>query len=123
MKGMIMENNWLQSQSIGMDREESELHWIARDIVRELRKHGFTAEAQPNRQILALAEEVGEFVGAYRRWTGQARRTGTETDAKFELADIVITAYVTAAELGWDLDAIVRLKAATIFTRGWGHAG
>lgn len=98
---------------------ESELRWIARDIVEALRANGFTKEEQPNRQIIALGEEVGEFLGAYRRWTGQARRTGTEREAQLELADVVITAYVTATELGWDLDAIVRDKASNIFQRGW----
>lgn len=71
------------------------------------------------RQVLNLAEEVGEFVGAYRRWTGQARRSGTETEARIELADVVITAYVTAAEAGWDLDADIRTKLDVVFTRGW----
>ena len=64
-----------------------------------LRRNGFDPEQAVNRQVLGLAEEVGEFVGAYRRWSGQARRTGSAEDMWEELADVVITAFVTAHEL------------------------
>jgi NTP pyrophosphatase (non-canonical NTP hydrolase) len=47
-------------------------------------------------QVLCLAEEAGEFVGAYRRWAGMARRQGPWADVRAELADVAITAYVTA---------------------------
>lgn len=70
-------------------------------------------------QVIALAEECGEFIGAYRRWTGQARRTGPFADVRAELADVVITAYVVAVKLGVDLDAAVQDKAQTIFSRPW----
>lgn len=96
-----------------------DLEKAAEEIVRELRKNGFTAEEQPHRQALALAEEVGEFVGAYRRWTGQARRTDIESHVIEELSDVVITAYVTAAEHGWDLNSAIRYKLSEIMSRGW----
>lgn len=74
-----------------------------------------------NRQALALAEECGEFIGAYRRWSGQARRNGATAkgrrEMEVELADVVITAYVTAAALGFDLDARVAEKLAIIRER------
>ena len=70
-------------------------------------------------QVLCLAEEVGEFVAAYRRWAGMARRTGEWADVQAELADVVITAYVTADVLGIDLDAAWWAKAEQILTRGW----
>ncbi|MFI6516970.1 hypothetical protein ACIBF1_15555 [Spirillospora sp. NPDC050679] len=79
----------------------------------------FDADGAPNRQALALAEEVGEFVGAYRRWSGQARRTGPFSDVCEELADVVITAYVTAAVLDIDLDNAIAAKTGVLFTRGW----
>ena len=79
----------------------------------------FTPGALPVQQVLALAEEAGEFTAAYRRWAGMARRTGTWDEVEAELADVVITAYVTAAVLGIDLDAAARAKTAVIFTRGW----
>lgn len=95
------------------------LDYEADQIVKELRANGFTVEDQPERQALALAEEVGEFVGAWRRWRGQARRSDTVDHVIEELADVVITAYVTAAEQGWDLNEAVRNKLNTIMTRGW----
>lgn len=93
----------------------------AREIVKHLRANNFAKETSPDRQALALAEEVGEFVGAYRRWSGQARRTGTEQEVRAELADVVITAFVTAEEQGWDLDADIAAKLDIILTRGWGN--
>ncbi|WP_067831114.1 MazG nucleotide pyrophosphohydrolase domain-containing protein [Actinomadura kijaniata] len=87
-------------------------------IAERLRAH-FPADNERDRQVMALAEEVGEFVGAYRRWSGNARRTGSFDDVRDELADVVITAYVTAAVLDVDLDEAVGAKAARLFTRGW----
>lgn len=92
-------------------------------IVECLRGNGFDAEHAVNRQVLALAEEVGEFVGAYRRWSGQARRTGTAQEMHTELADVVITAFVTAHELGVDIEAVIAAKLHTIHTRGWREPG
>ena len=96
-----------------------DLSRAACEIVHNLRDNGFTLEEQPDRQALALAEEAGEFVGAYRRWRGLARRTDTETHVIEELADVVITAYVTAAERGWPLERYIKDKLGVIMTRGW----
>jgi NTP pyrophosphatase (non-canonical NTP hydrolase) len=83
-----------------------------------LREH-FDPATLPVQQVLALAEEAGEFTAAYRRWAGLARRTGPWHDVEAELADVVITAYVTAHVLGIDLDAACRAKTEVVFTRGW----
>jgi NTP pyrophosphatase (non-canonical NTP hydrolase) len=91
----------------------------AENIVKHLRANGFTVETQPDRQALALAEEVGEFIQEWRRWRGQARQQGTVAAVTSELADVVITAYVTAAEQGWDLNDAIESKLNSIFTRGW----
>ena len=88
------------------------------EIAARLREY-FAPAALPIQQVLALAEEAGEFTAAYRRWAGMARRTGTWDHVEAELANVVITAYVTAAVLGIDLDAAARAKTAVIFTRGW----
>jgi NTP pyrophosphatase (non-canonical NTP hydrolase) len=96
----------------------SDLADFAATVIKHLREH-FPAEGEMDRQVLALAEEAGEFTGAYRRWSGQARRTGTFGDMAAELADVVITAYVTAETLGIDLDEAWRRKAQAIMTRGW----
>jgi NTP pyrophosphatase (non-canonical NTP hydrolase) len=95
------------------------LRELARVITAHLHANGFPAEGGANRQVLALAEECGEFVGAYRRWSGQARRTGTAEEMQAELADVVITAFVTAEELGIDLDKVITDKAGVVLTRGW----
>lgn len=93
---------------------------VALRIVQHLRENGFTLEEQPDRQALALGEETGEFLQAYRQWRGMARRNDkTVEDVKSELADVIITAYVTAAERGWDIDRVIEEKTLDIFTRGW----
>jgi NTP pyrophosphatase (non-canonical NTP hydrolase) len=74
-------------------------------------------------QIMTLAEETGEFVGAMRRWRGMARRMGTEDEAKAELADVIISAYAMASVMGWDVDALVEGKLDKIMTRGWKESG
>lgn len=79
----------------------------------------FPAGGRDVQQVLCLAEEVGEFVAAYRRWSGRARRSGPWSDVCDELADVVIAAYVTADVLGIDLDAAAAAKVARVVTRGW----
>lgn len=70
------------------------------------------------RQALAVAEERGEFVGAFCRWQGLSRRTDTGFhEMAAELADVVITAYVAAAYLAVDLDATVEAKAAEVIAK------
>ena len=91
---------------------------VAASLASRLREH-FDPDTLPVQQVLALAEEAGEFTAAYRRWAGLARRRGPWHDVEAELADVVITAYVTAAVLGIDLDAAARAKAEVVFTRGW----
>lgn len=78
-------------------------------IVDRLRANGFTMQDSARRQMLGLAEEAGEFVGAYRRWVGLARRGGTAKQVWAELADVVITAYVTAVEVNVHLDDSIPL--------------
>jgi NTP pyrophosphatase (non-canonical NTP hydrolase) len=90
----------------------------AAQLADRLREH-FDPATLPVQQVLALAEEAGEFTAAYRRWAGLARRTGPWDDVRAELADVVITAYITADVLGIDLDAAWRAKAEVVFTRGW----
>ena len=102
-----------------MDINTGNLRELARVISENLRANGFPAEGAVNRQVLALAEETGEFVGAYRRWSGQARRTGTADEMRAELADVIITAFATAEELGIDLDQAITEKANVVLTRGW----
>lgn len=90
----------------------------AAEIELALVSAGFT-ERPWVRQTLALSEEAGEFVGAVRRWSGNARRQGTFAEVKEELADVVITAFVTANTLNIDLPAEISKKLDVLMTRGW----
>lgn len=94
--------------------------FLAKEIVKNIDEH-FPSDplVRDMRQALCLAEEAGEAAGAVRRYLGQARRTGTFEDAMAELADVIITTYVMAHQLGGDLDEAIDQKAAKIFTRGW----
>ena len=87
-------------------------------LAARLREHSGPATL-PVQQVLAVAGEAGEFTAACRRWAGLARRPGTWDNVTAELADVVITAYVTAAVPGIDLDAAWRAKTEAVFTRGW----
>lgn len=100
-----------------------DLQAMARDISLKLEAAGFPRAEAATRQVFNLAEEVGEFVGAYRRWKGMARRTGSFEDVARELADVVITAYVTAIELDIDLDGEISSKLEVIYSRGWHEGG
>jgi NTP pyrophosphatase (non-canonical NTP hydrolase) len=82
-------NSWMASQ--------------APHIAARLAEGGF----EPDDTALHLAAEAGEFIGAWTRYTGRARRDGTEDEARIELADVVIAAYVLAHQHGWNLDEAI----------------
>jgi len=96
----------------------ADLPATAADVAGHLTSAGFT-ESPHLRQTLALAEEVGEFVAAVRRYYGMARRAGPFEDVEAELADVVLTAFVTAHTLGIDLEKALAAKLEIIYTRGW----
>lgn len=90
---------------------------MAEQIAQDLRDAGFPDVDRRNRQVLALAEECGEFVAAFRRWSGQARRGGSAQEMRAELADVVITAFVTAHVLGVDMTQAINAKLNVHETR------
>lgn len=90
----------------------------AAEIVRQLRLH-FPGGINTDQQILCIAEEVGELVGAYRRATNRARRNGEWSEVYYELADVIITAYVLANILNVDIDEYIHSKLDCIYSRGW----
>jgi NTP pyrophosphatase (non-canonical NTP hydrolase) len=94
-----------------------ELKEAAHVIMARCRENGAGGTEQA--QIMALAEEVGEFIGAMRRWNGLARRRGSEAEAKAELADVIISAYAMAEVMDWDVDEITQAKLGKIMSRGW----
>jgi NTP pyrophosphatase (non-canonical NTP hydrolase) len=83
------------------------------------RRPAITDANQLDVQALMVAEEAGELVGAYRRWAGKARRTGTMRELEDEVADVLITTAVFARRTGIDLIAAVARKVSVIYTRGW----
>lgn len=90
---------------------------VARFLMQACRENDAGGTEQS--QIMALAEEAGEFVGAMRRWRGMARRHGTEQEAQDELADVVLCAYAMADVMGWDMDTLLAAKLDKILNRGW----
>lgn len=80
----------------------------------------------PWAQALNVSGEAGEFVEAYRRLTGYARRSGSISEVMTELADVVISAYGFAtllrAQIGGklNLDEFIEAKIDTIMNRGFG---
>ena len=100
----------------------ADLRQIARRLQRDLRAHRRPAITDANHldvQALCVAEEAGELVGAYRRWAGKARRTGTRRELEDEIADVLITTAVFAERAGIDLNTAVARKLAVIYARGW----
>ncbi len=95
-----------------------ELMRVAADLSKHLREAGFTDRVELQ-QVLAVAEEAGEFVGAFRRWVGMARRGGTFEEMSDEAADVIITMFLTAYELHIDLTAAISRKLEKIYARGW----
>jgi NTP pyrophosphatase (non-canonical NTP hydrolase) len=100
----------------------ADLRTIARRLQADLAAHRRPAITDANAldvQALCVAEEAGELVGAYRRWAGKARRTGTRRELEDEIADVLIVTAVFAERAGIDLNAAVAAKLAVIYSRGW----
>jgi hypothetical protein len=101
-------------------------------LVSELRTHamqGATNTEWMDQQAMCVAEEAGEFIGAYRRWRGFARRAGSHEDVEAEMADVIvstlcmITLWLDAKDAGTGeadtLNALIARKLRVIFSRGW----
>jgi len=100
----------------------ADLRHIARRLLRNLianRRPAITDANQLDVQALCVAEEAGELVGAYRRWSGKARRTGTLRELEDEVADVLVVTAVFAERAGIDIDAAIARKLAVIYSRGW----
>jgi NTP pyrophosphatase (non-canonical NTP hydrolase) len=108
--------------NIGVPPDPADLRHIARRLRRDLdanRRPGASDFNLLDFQALGVAEEAGELVGAYRRWSGRARRTGTLADLEAEVADVLIVTAVFAERAGIDLNEAIARKVAVIYTRGW----
>ena len=100
-----------------MDLRQIACHLEAR--LRANRRPAITDANQLDVQALCVAEEAGELVGAYRRWAGKARRTGTRRDLEDEVADMLIVTACFAERAGIDLNAAITAKLTVIYSRGW----
>lgn len=105
---------------------------LIKTLVSELSKHarqGSTNAEWLDQQAMCVAEEAGEFMGAYRRWRGFARRPGNAQDVADEMADVIVSTLcmmtLWSDQVGrnsLDNDAlanIIQHKLSTIFSRGW----
>jgi NTP pyrophosphatase (non-canonical NTP hydrolase) len=104
------------------DPAPPDLREIARNLEDALRANRRPAITDANAldvQALCIAEEAGELVGAYRRWAGKARRTGSRQEVEDEVADVLIVTAVFAERAGIDLHAAIARKLAVIYSRGW----
>jgi NTP pyrophosphatase (non-canonical NTP hydrolase) len=88
-------------------------------VLKDNRREAITDDNAVLVQALCVAEEAGELVGAYRRYAGMARRTGTREDLEHEIADVLIVTAVFANRAGIDLDKAVNDKLKIIYSRGW----
>lgn len=111
------------SAMTGIDLQE-----IARNLLAQLREHG--REFDPDSpyypldtRMLLVQEEAGELAGAYRRWSGRARRNGTLGEVEEEVADVLISTAAFAEMMGINIAAAVEGKLSVIYSRGWqeGH--
>lgn len=95
---------------------------VARQLDADLtlnRRPGITAGNLLDVQAICVAEEAGELLGAYRRWSGRARRPGSLADVQAEIADVLIVTAMFAHRLGVDITAAVEDKLKVIYARRW----
>ena len=112
----------LGQDSANLAAPAADLRQVARRLEARLwanRRPAVTDANALDVQALCVAEEAGELVGAYRRWAGKARRTGTRRELEDEIADVLIVTACFAERAGIDLHAAIAAKLAVIYTRGW----
>jgi NTP pyrophosphatase (non-canonical NTP hydrolase) len=73
----------------------------------------------PEKPVLCVAEEAGEFVGAARRYHGYARRYGTIEQVAEEAADVIIATWIACFLLNIDIEKEVNKKWRKIFERSF----
>lgn len=95
------------------------LQEIAMDLIRAVDESRPDHEHDLNLQAICVGEEAGELLGAYRRWSGQARRKGTLAELEDEVADVLIVTSVFAERAGILIEDAVAAKLEKIYSRGW----
>lgn len=99
-----------------------QLCFFMEDLAEEIRFHanqGATDDEWRDAQAMVVAEEAGEFIGAYRRWRGFARRPGEAKEMYKELSDVIIASLLMFAVLDADAQMHVKAKLHDVITRGY----
>jgi len=76
-------------------------------------------ERETMAQVDGLVIDVGHFLKAWRRWSGNARKSGTEGETMLALAGVVLAVHRVASVLNIDLDDAIVSKLRIIYSRGW----
>ena len=104
------------------DLSFTQLTLFMESLADEIREHGgqgATDKEWVATQVIKLGSEVGEFLGAFDRYQGFARRAGDMKEVTKELADVVISAFVMFAVLEEDAEMHIKAKLHEIITRGY----
>ena len=91
-------------------------------LAEEIRFHGgqgATDQEWQDAQAMCVVEEAGEFIGAYRRLRGFARRAGTEAEMYKELSDVIIASLLMFAVMDADAQMHIKAKLWEVITRGY----
>lgn len=95
----------------------SEFHRRARRFIDESEEEIGTRKAWY--YALKLAEERGEAIKAYNRYSGLARKRGTLPEVAAELCDTIFSAFILAEKLGIDLGDYFDATYENVMTRGF----
>lgn len=100
----------------------NQLTLFMEDLAEEIAVHaqqGASDDEWRDAQAMKVVEEAGEFIGAYGRWRGFARRAGTLADVTEELSDVVIASLLMFSLLDNDAQMHVKAKLFKVITRGY----
>lgn len=89
------------------------------DEIRYYAGQGASDEQWVSTQVIKLGSEVGEFLGAFDRFNGFARRPGDIKEVTKELADVIISAFIMFAVLDEDAEEHIKAKLHEVITRGY----
>jgi NTP pyrophosphatase (non-canonical NTP hydrolase) len=104
------------------DLSFNQLVFFMEDLSQEIRhfaRQGASDDEWRDAQAMCVVEEAGEFIAAYRRFRGFARRDGDIKDVQEELADVVIAALMMFAVMDVDSQLYVKAKLWKVITRGY----
>src|SRR5271154_297529 len=98
-----------------------DLNKIAGDLIPDMKLHipYLTDENILDIAALCIGEESGELLGAYRRYSGRARRNGSLDNVRMEMADVLINVGIMAECLGINLETVIEDKLKIVYSRGW----